>query len=114
VIDHVPKGRPLAIDAMAQSASPTEPAFISPPAGAPAYHGFVVLNDVSADGFTFGKITDFEAEPCDEGRRLRDGTGRKSGRFGLGSLHKAVFSGGAPAGGAEVGSLGRKFPPANE
>lgn len=24
-------------------------------------------NDVSAGGFTLGKITDFEAEPCDEG-----------------------------------------------
>ena len=66
-MNDVPKGRPLAIDATAQSASPTEPAFITPPAGAPAYHGFVVLNDVTADGFTLGKITDFEAEPCDEG-----------------------------------------------
>jgi hypothetical protein len=63
----VPKGRPLAIDATVQSASPTEPAFISPPEGAPVYYGFVVLDDVTADGFTLGKITDFEAEPCDEG-----------------------------------------------
>jgi hypothetical protein len=28
-MDDVPKGRPLAIDATAQSASPTEPAFIA-------------------------------------------------------------------------------------
>jgi hypothetical protein len=27
------------------------------------YHGFVVLEDVSVEGFTFGAITDFEAEP---------------------------------------------------
>jgi hypothetical protein len=61
------KGRPLAIDATALSASPTEPAFISPPEGAPVYHGFFVLDDVTAEGFTLGKITDFEAEPCEEG-----------------------------------------------
>ena len=63
----VPKGRPLAIDATAKSASPTEPAFISPPEGVPVYHGFVVLDDVAADGFALGKITDFEAEPCETG-----------------------------------------------
>ena len=37
------------------------------PEGAPVYYGFVVLDDVTVDGFTLGKITDFEAEPCDEG-----------------------------------------------
>jgi hypothetical protein len=31
------------------------------------YYGFVVLDDVAVDGFTLGMITDFEAEPCDEG-----------------------------------------------
>jgi hypothetical protein len=67
VMDDVPKGRPLAIDATARSASPTEPAFIARPDGAPVYHGFVVLDNVTVDGFTLGKITDFEAEPCDEG-----------------------------------------------
>jgi hypothetical protein len=66
-MDDVPKGRPLAIDASAKSDSLTEPAFIAPPEGAPVYHGFVVLDDVSTDGFTLGKITDFEADPCDEG-----------------------------------------------
>jgi hypothetical protein len=65
VKDGTPKGRPLAIDPMAQSASPTEPAFIAPPEGAPVHHGFVILEDVLADGFTLGKITDFEAEPCE-------------------------------------------------
>lgn len=65
--DSVQHGRPLAIDHTAKSGSPTEPAFIAPPEGAPAYHGFVVLDDVVADGFILGKITDWEAEPCDEG-----------------------------------------------
>lgn len=62
-----PKGRPLAIDPNAESASRTEPAFIARPQGAPVYHGFRVLEDVVVEGFTFGKITDFEAEPCEEG-----------------------------------------------
>jgi hypothetical protein len=61
------QGRPLAIDPKAASASPTEPAFVARPEGAPVYHGFVVLDDVAVDGFTLGKITDWEAEPCEAG-----------------------------------------------
>ena len=66
---HQPQhGRPLAIDHKAASASPTEPAFIARPEGAPVYHGFVILDDIVVDGFTLGKITDWEkAEPCDAG-----------------------------------------------
>jgi hypothetical protein len=60
-------GRPLAVDPLAQSASQTEPAFIAKPKDAPVYHGFPILNDVVVDGFTFGKITDFESESCNEG-----------------------------------------------
>ena len=63
----LPQGRPLAVDWNAVSASSAKPAFIARPEGAPIYHGFVVLDDVVVDGFTFGKITDFEAEPCDKG-----------------------------------------------
>jgi hypothetical protein len=62
-----PIGRPLAVDHTAVSASQTEPAFIAPPPGAPVYHGFQIVKDVIADGFTFGKITDFEAAPCEYG-----------------------------------------------
>jgi len=62
-----PVGHPLAVDATAESASQTEPAFIARPAGAAAYHGFQVLSDVAVDGFVFGKITDFEIEPCECG-----------------------------------------------
>src|SRR5215471_7260085 len=65
--DEFPVGRPLALDPLAESASQTEPAFIARPVGAPVYHGFQVLSDVVVEGFTFGKISDFESEPCDEG-----------------------------------------------
>lgn len=65
--DDQTKGKPLAIDHRAVSASPTAPAFVARPVDAPVYHGFRVLEDVTADGFTFGAITDFEAEPCDAG-----------------------------------------------
>jgi hypothetical protein len=63
----LPKGRPLAFDPLAESGSQTEPAFIAKPAGAPVYYGFEVLNDAVVGGFTFGKITDFEIEPCNQG-----------------------------------------------
>jgi hypothetical protein len=59
------KGRPLAVDSKAESASPTEPAFVARPEGAPVYHGFVVLDDVLVDGFTLGKITDWKAASCE-------------------------------------------------
>jgi hypothetical protein len=62
-----PHGQPIAIDPNAVSASPTEPAFIARPAGAPVYYGFEVLSDVAVHGFVLGKITDFEAEVCEYG-----------------------------------------------
>jgi hypothetical protein len=60
-------GRPLAIDASAESAQKDTPGFLARPAGAPVYHGFRILDDIVVDGFTFGAITDFEAEHCEEG-----------------------------------------------
>jgi hypothetical protein len=30
-------------------------------------HSFPILDDVEVDGFTFGVITDFEAEPASDG-----------------------------------------------
>jgi hypothetical protein len=62
-----PGGHTIAVDPRAVSASATEPAFIAPPKGAPIYYGFLVLDDVVVDGFTLGMITNFEAEPCQEG-----------------------------------------------
>lgn len=55
--------RPLATDPGAESARPGEPAFVARPDGAPVYHGFPVLEDVSVDGFRLGMITDFAANP---------------------------------------------------
>jgi hypothetical protein len=40
----------------------TEPAFVARPPGAPVYHGFEVMSDVVVEGFTFGKITDFDGK----------------------------------------------------
>jgi hypothetical protein len=62
-----PTGRPLALDPLTESASRNVPAFIAKPAGAPVYHGFEILHDIVVDGFTFGKITDFEIGTCTEG-----------------------------------------------
>lgn len=61
------KGRPIAADPKAARASASEPAFIARPTAAPVYHGFQVLEDLVVEGFTFGKITDFEVEPSHEG-----------------------------------------------
>lgn len=57
----------IAVDLNADSAEANVPAFVARPPGAPVYHGFAVLQDVVVDGFTYGAITDFEAEPCSEG-----------------------------------------------
>jgi len=61
------RGQPIAMDPKAISTSPTNPPFVAPPPESPAYYGFQVLNDVTIDGFTLGKIPDFEAEHCDYG-----------------------------------------------
>ncbi|HEU5399794.1 MAG TPA: hypothetical protein VFU86_00480, partial [Terriglobales bacterium] len=61
------RGRPLAVDSTAISASKTAPPFVTPPAGAPVYSGFRVLKNVVVDGFTFGMITDFLEEPSTYG-----------------------------------------------
>jgi hypothetical protein len=60
-------GQPLAFDHKAASASPTKLAFAAPSERAPVYHGFGVLDDVVVDGFTLGKISDWEAEPFETG-----------------------------------------------
>ena len=62
-----PTGHSLALDPKAESASQEHPAFITPPSGAPVYYGFQVLDDVVVEGFTLGKISDFESEPSNEG-----------------------------------------------
>ena len=51
------------MDKGAISADPYVPPFVARPEGAPVYHGFRVLEDVEAEGFRLGMITDFLAEP---------------------------------------------------
>ncbi len=65
--DEIITGRPIAVDHEAASASAAGAAFLNPPDGAPVYHGFPILKDVVEEGFSFGKITDFESEHCDCG-----------------------------------------------
>ena len=57
----------MALDRLAKSASRTEPAFVAKPESAPVCNGFPILSDVVVDGFTFGKISYFNAETCTEG-----------------------------------------------
>ena len=60
-------GRLLRLDPDAQAADASTPAFVSRPKDAPVYYGFTVLDDVEVEGFRFGMITDFEAEPDTRG-----------------------------------------------
>src|SRR5262249_10632049 len=62
-----PEGRPLAFDPDSVSAKSGLPAFIARPEGSPVYYGFMVLDDVVVEGFKLGKISDFEAEPMNDG-----------------------------------------------
>jgi hypothetical protein len=58
-MDPKPHGRPLRLDPAAQSGDPLLPAFLSRPAGAPAYHGFPLVPETAHEGWVFGAITDF-------------------------------------------------------
>jgi|SRR5580700_1033848 hypothetical protein len=80
-------GRSLAVDPDAQSASPTEPAFVARLIGASVYHGFVVLDDVTSEGFQPWQGHRFRGRTVRRGRCLLNRTGRKSGRHRLGPLY---------------------------
>jgi hypothetical protein len=58
--DH--QGKPLRLDANAASASPDLPAFLSRPADAPVYHGFMIVPETWTDGWVFGTISEY-ADP---------------------------------------------------
>jgi hypothetical protein len=77
-------GRSLAVDPDAQSASPTEPAFVARLIGASVYHGFVVLDDVTSEGFQPWQGHRFRGRTVRRGRCLLNRTGQKSGRHRLG------------------------------
>ena len=53
-------GKPIRTDQTAESANAELPAFLSRPAGAPVYHGFVVVPETYTDGWCLGVITDYE------------------------------------------------------
>lgn len=52
-----------AIDMAAESATPDMPSFAAPPVGSQPYHGFPLLDNVTASGFRLGMITNFLAFP---------------------------------------------------
>jgi len=65
--DDFPAGQPIAYDADAISAVDGMAGFLAPPPGSPAYYGFAILPEIEFDGFRFGMITDFIAQPDDDG-----------------------------------------------
>jgi len=74
------ESHPLRLDADAQTGDPDLPAFLARPDGAPVYHGFPLLDDVEAEGFRLGMITDWETEQTDSGDAFVEGPdGRRAG-----------------------------------
>jgi hypothetical protein len=56
------------LDPEAESASPSKPAFLAKPPGAPVYHGFPVVRETETDGWVYGAISDYDAgSPQTEG-----------------------------------------------
>ncbi len=66
----VRKSRPIRLDTDAVSDDPSQPAFLSRPPGAPAYHGFPLVHETTTDGWTYGAISEYE---CDEPQSEGDG-----------------------------------------
>jgi hypothetical protein len=61
------RSRPLRLDPTATNGSAEAPAFISRPLGSSVYYGFPILDSSAVDGFRFGMITDFIAQPDTSG-----------------------------------------------
>jgi hypothetical protein len=80
-----PEGVPLRLDADAESADSSLPAFIARPAGAPVYAGFPLLEaSRTADGWHFGTISD---PACPDGLEWGDAfvvapDGSRAGSYG--------------------------------
>jgi hypothetical protein len=60
------KGRPVAFDNTADSATEGMPGFLARPVGAPVYHGFQILN-VTVEGFSLGIITGLDSGEATDG-----------------------------------------------
>lgn len=51
-------GQDVAVDPVARSASESLPAFLTPPPGAPPYHGFRLLESVESNGLRLGIVSE--------------------------------------------------------
>lgn len=59
---------PVRIDPDAKSDSPSEPAFVARPKGAPVYHGFPIVPESETEGWFYGAMTEFlEPDGCTDG-----------------------------------------------
>jgi len=91
LMNDLPKGRPLAIDATARSASPTEPAFIAPPEGAPVYHGFCRTRRRKCGWFHAWQDHRLGSGALRNRRCVRDCAGRKPRRLVLEACDPPYF-----------------------
>jgi hypothetical protein len=62
-----PESEPLRLASGVPPSSTGEPAFLARPDGAPIYYGFPIIESSEVDGFRFGMITDFVAQPSTHG-----------------------------------------------
>jgi hypothetical protein len=76
--------RPLRLDPAATSALPEQPPFVARPDGAPVYYGFPIIESSAVDGFRFGMITDFVAQPDTCGDGFVVAPRRQPGGLGVG------------------------------
>lgn len=65
--EKVPRSAPMTLDESAATAKPDLPAFLAPPAGAPAYHGFPLVPSTTIDGWIYGTISRHVPGPVDFG-----------------------------------------------
>ncbi|MEK6871676.1 MAG: 3-deoxy-8-phosphooctulonate synthase [Nanoarchaeota archaeon] len=63
----------MILDKKAKSNSKNLPAFLSPPEGSKAYHGFQLINRINVEGFTYGAITNFLEKDSKDGCTSGDG-----------------------------------------
>ena len=63
----------IKLDKKAKSLSKKLPAFLAPPKGAKAYHGFPLEDNLSIEGFNYGSITNYLEIDSEEGCTSGDG-----------------------------------------
>ena len=107
------EGKPLAVDRHAASASPTEPAFVARPSGAPVYHGFRVLEDVTVEGSCSVRLRTLKWNPVRPEMRLLS-LPMAAVLASYGKLEQEETSTGFTFGTGAVGCLGCLVPARNE